>query len=49
MIEDMLCAYVSPLHNNWNDYPVPAEFAYNNSVQSSTGFAPFYLTYGQHP
>ena len=48
-IEDMLRAYVSPLSNSWDEYLVPAEFAYNNSVQASTGFTPFYLTSGQHP
>lgn len=48
-IEDMLRAYVSPLHNNWDEYLIPAEFAYNNSLQASTGFTPFYLTNGRHP
>jgi len=48
-IEDMLRAYVSLLDNDWDEYLVPAEFAYNNSVQASTGFTSFYLTNGQHP
>ena len=25
------------------------EFSYNDKIQMSTGFSPFYLNYGQHP
>eukprot|EP00983_Pelagomonas_calceolata_P039704 1137302-Pelagomonas_calceolata.AAC.1 len=47
--EDMLRAYVSPLHNNWDEFLTPAEFAYNNSIQASTGFTPSSLTDKRHP
>jgi hypothetical protein len=45
----MLRAYVSPHHNDWDQHLTAVEFAYNNSVQASTGYTPFYLMYGQHP
>lgn len=48
-VQDMLRAYVSPTSTDWDKHLLPAEFAYNNSVQASTGFTPFYLTTGQHP
>lgn len=48
-VEEMLRAYVSPLHNDWDEFLIPAEFAYNNSIQASTGFTPFFLTNGRHP
>ena len=48
-LEDMLRAYVGPLHNDWDLHLTAAEFAYNNSKQASTGFSPFFLNYGFHP
>ena len=48
-IEDMLRAFVSPYQQNWDEYLIAAEFAYNNTVQASTGFTPFYLNNGRHP
>ena len=48
-IEDMLRAFVSPYQQNWDEYLIVAEFAYNNTVQASTGFTPFYLNNGRHP
>lgn len=48
-IEDMLRAYVSPHHDDWDKHLTAVEFAYNNSVQASTGFSPFYLNSGDHP
>ena len=48
-IEEMLRSYVSSKQNDWDECLVAVEIAYNNSKQSSTGFSPFYLNYGQHP
>jgi hypothetical protein len=49
MIEDMLKAYVAPHQSDWDEHLIAAEFAYNNSVQASTGSTPFYLNHGRHP
>ena len=48
-LEDILRAYVSPYHDDWDDHLTTAEFAYNDSVNATTGYTPFYLNYGRHP
>lgn len=48
-LEDMLRAYVNDRHNDWDLYLSPLEFAYNNSINPSTGETPFMLNYGYHP
>ena len=48
-IEEMLRAYVGKRQNDWDERLAMVEFAYNNSVQSSSGYTPFYLCYGRHP
>jgi hypothetical protein len=49
VIEEMLRHYVSARHTDWDLYLALVEFAYNNSMQASTGRSPFYLNSGQHP
>ena len=35
--------------NDWDDRLGMIEFAYNNSIHSSSRYSPFYLCYGRHP
>src|ERR1700730_7801016 len=35
--------------SDWMDWISAAEFAYNNSLHSATGFTPFWLNKGRHP
>lgn len=48
-LEENLRAFVNTKHNDWDEHLPIMEFAYNNSVNASTGFTPFYLNYGFHP
>ena len=48
-LEDILRAYVSPYHDDWDLHLTAAEFAYNDSLNATTGYTPFYLNYGRHP
>lgn len=48
-LEEVLRAYVAPDQSDW-DHRLPlAEFAMNNTVNSSIGTTPFLMEYGQHP
>jgi hypothetical protein len=48
-LEEMLRHYVSPNHSDWDSHLNTLEFAYNNSVQTSTKETPFFLNQGYHP
>jgi len=48
-LEAFLRCFVNFKQDDWDDLLPAAEFSYNNAVQSSTGFTPFYLNYGQDP
>ena len=48
-IEDMIRSYVNYRQNDWDEHLVNCEIAYNNSINATTGYSPFYLTTGQHP
>jgi transposase InsO family protein len=45
----MLRAFIDEKQTNWDILLPAAEFAYNNSVNHSTGYSPFFLNTGQHP
>jgi hypothetical protein len=46
-LEQMLRAYTSVKQDDWDELLPYAEIAYNSAKQSSTGYSPFYLNYGQ--
>ena len=48
-IEEMRRTYLGKHQNDWDDRLGMIEFAYNNSIHSSSGYTLFYLCYGQHP
>ena len=45
-IEQYLRLFINYRQTDWNQWLSCAEFAYNNKVQTSTGFSPFYVNQG---
>ena len=48
-IEAYLQVFISHWQDNWADWILLAEFAYNNKVHVATHQTPFKLNAGQHP
>jgi transposase InsO family protein len=48
-LESYLRSYISFLQDDWVDYLPMAEFARNNSVNSTTKVTPFFANHGYHP
>jgi hypothetical protein len=48
-VEEMLRSYVNEQQSDWDQHLTAVEFAYNSSIQASTGYSPFYLMHGHHP
>lgn len=48
-LKTMLRAFIDNKQSNWDQLLPSLEFAYNNAVNASTGFSPFFLNSGQHP
>jgi hypothetical protein len=44
----MLCAFIDEKQIYWDILLPAAEFTYNNSVNHSTGYLPFFLNTGQY-
>ena len=48
-LEENLRSFVNSKHDDWDKHLPIIEAAYNNAVNASTGFTPFFLNYGFHP
>lgn len=49
VINDSLTSYCSEARAIWSDFLQPVVFAYNCSINSTTGYSPFFLVHGRHP
>ena len=48
-LEQYLRVFCSECAETWGEMLSTAEFAFNNSVHSSTGHSPFFVVWGHHP
>ena len=48
-IEQYLRIYINHHQDDWSDWIPMAAFSYNNKINVSTGFSPFYINKGYHP
>lgn len=46
---EALRSFVNARHDNWDTFLVHFEFAYNSTVNASTGLSPFILQFAQAP
>jgi len=46
VVEQYLRCFVNYKGNNWSNYLYLSEFSYNNAVQESLKYSPFYANYG---
>jgi len=48
-LEEILRHYVNDAKNDWDQHLHVIEFAYNKSVNTTTGLSPFHIVYGYQP
>jgi hypothetical protein len=48
-VEQYLRLFINHRQSDWSKWLSCTEFSYNDKVQSSTGFSPFFVNYGRHP
>ncbi|UYV74124.1 K02A2.6-like [Cordylochernes scorpioides] len=48
-LTDMISMYIDEKHQNWDVILPFVTFAYNSSVQETTGYSPYFLIHGREP
>ena len=48
-LAEMISMYINEKHDNWDAILPYVTFAYNTSIQSTTGYSPHFLMYGREP
>ena len=48
-LEQIIRSYVDDKQSDWDDWILPAQFAYNTTINATTRQSPFFVNYGQHP
>ncbi|UYV60442.1 K02A2.6-like [Cordylochernes scorpioides] len=48
-LTDMILMYIDEKHQNWDEILPFVTFAYNSSVQETTGYSPYFLIHGREP
>ena len=43
----MIKTFVNENHDNWDELLIPLEYAYNTSVNATTGMTPYFLMFGK--
>lgn len=46
-MKDMLSHFVNNLHNDWDEHLSKVMYCYNSTINSITGFTPYYLMFGR--
>ncbi|UYV70247.1 K02A2.6-like [Cordylochernes scorpioides] len=48
-LADMMAMYIDERHQNWHEILPFVTFAYNSSIQDTTGYSPYFLIHGREP
>ncbi|UYV64395.1 K02A2.6-like [Cordylochernes scorpioides] len=48
-LADMMAMYIDERHQNWDEILPFVTFAYNSSIQDTTGYSPYFLIHGREP
>ena len=48
-VKTMIVSFLEKSHTKWDEHIDELAFAYNTTIQDTTGESPAFLNYGRHP